>query len=322
MLTNGKIPRFFQRLVDMGCVTDQDVTGTSDGFFAVTQSVASILAAKGISTFPGKHGQTLECANYFDDWYLYAVPGASGSVYSLFKLREQEYDAAQGRQADGDTPGVTVSFIQLEIQILERCLVEPEEENRKALGEEINRVVAYSRQQHHPALKAYFVQSEAEGPYVIAELYTAHIASFAREGSVSVSEAYSSLYQKKASTGKNTRIPRFLDENNAAAGYTVCDHSKILIRNPAHLTRQEKLAILATHTGNVSFHSFAAEVRYHARFLVWYAKIPLPFLGGSAYASAVRADMTIADKEFEGPAPYYNLNSRLVKEQMRCHKDY
>ena len=321
-MSNENRPCFFQRLVDMGCLTAPDVVCLSDGFSAVKQSIASILRAKGITTFPGKQGQTLECANFFDDWYLYGVPGEEDCVYSLFKLREQEYDAARGLQADGDTPGVTVSFIRFEIHTLEQCIAHPDEENRKALGDEINRVVAYSRQQHHSALKAYFVRPEAEGPYLIAELYTAHIASFAKDGSVAVPKAYAALYKKKASSGRDARILRFLDKNNAIAGYVVCDHGRIFIQNPANLTLQEKLAILATHTGNVSFHSFAAEVRYHALFLVWYAKIPIPFIGGSAYASAVRADMTIADKEFEGPAPYHNLNSRLVKEQMRCHKDF
>jgi hypothetical protein len=86
------------------------------------------------------------------------------------------------------------------------------------------------------------------------------------------------------------------------------------------LTEAEKLAILATHTGNVSLHSFGAEVRYHAMFLTSAAKIRLPLLG-SPYASAIRADMSIGDKEFQGPTPYYHLSGRLVRTQMRYHTD-
>ena len=85
------------------------------------------------------------------------------------------------------------------------------------------------------------------------------------------------------------------------------------------MTEQERLAILATHTGNTSFFSFAAEVQFHAKFLTWWAKIPIP--GGSPYASAIRADMSIGDAEFEGPTPYYRPDSRIVRKQYHCHKD-
>jgi len=81
------------------------------------------------------------------------------------------------------------------------------------------------------------------------------------------------------------------------------------------------LAILATHTGNVSYHSFAAEIRYHAMFLKKWMKIRLP-LAGSPYASAVRADMSIGDKEFQGPTPYYDLSGALVLKQIEFHKQF
>ena len=100
----------------------------------------------------------------------------------------------------------------------------------------------------------------------------------------------------------------------------VCDNEKIYIRDRAHLTHQEKLAILATHTGNVSYHSFAAEVRYHAMVLTSFAKVRLPF-AGSPHASAVRADMSIGDKEFQGPTPYYNLSSKMMMVQKKYHMD-
>lgn len=95
----------------------------------------------------------------------------------------------------------------------------------------------------------------------------------------------------------------------------MCDHENIYIQNVKLLCQHEKIVILATHTGNVSVHSFAAEIRYHAMFLNKMMKIRLP-LTGSPYASAVRADMSIGDKEFLGPMPYYDLSGGLVCEQM------
>ena len=100
----------------------------------------------------------------------------------------------------------------------------------------------------------------------------------------------------------------------------MCDHEKIYIQDTNDLSRYEKLAILATHTGNVSVHSFAAEIRYHAMFLNKLAKIRLPFVG-CPYASAVRADMSIGDKEFQGPTPYYDLSGKLVSEQVKYHQE-
>ena len=37
-------------------------------------------------------------------------------IYSLLKFREQEHDAEDGSPADGDTPGVTISFISFNIK--------------------------------------------------------------------------------------------------------------------------------------------------------------------------------------------------------------
>ena len=129
---------------------------TDDGFWMGEKPLADLLLEKDIRTFPNDRGQMRECALFFDDWHLYAVPDGEDWVYSLVKLREQEFDAAQGRIGDGDTPGVTVSFIDFRVEIFVRCLAEPTLENRRDMNREINRVVSFRGQGHHPALKAYF----------------------------------------------------------------------------------------------------------------------------------------------------------------------
>ena len=118
---------------------------------------------------------------------------------------------------------------------------------------------------------------------------------------------------------KLARLPRFVEALNQAAGRVVCDNEYIYLENREELTEQEALAILATHTGNTSVYSFAAEVEYHARFLTPLAKIKIPFFGRSIYDSAIRADMTVGDTEFEGPAPFYKENSKIVKRQYALH---
>lgn len=293
----------------------EDLYGTPDGFLATNRSLAQLLTAGGIETFPDYAGQERRCDLFYDDWYLYCVPDGEQFCFSLFKMREQEFNAQRGEVADGDTPGVTVCFIAFDIAVLTACLEDPTRESRDRLNHEINRTVAARGQRHHPALKAYFRRPEAQAPYLIAELYVRFIAGLHPEGSLPVPVGYAAICRKKP----NSRLPRFLEENNAQAGSAVCDHETIFLSDPANPTRFEALAILATHTADTSFHSFAAEVHYHACYLFPLARIPIPFLGWSVYDSAIRADLTIAESELEGPAPFHNPRSRWVRRQQRLH---
>ena len=312
------LPELFGRLMELGCFSEAEIYTTSDGFCAVTTSIADILAHRDITTVPGSQGGQLDCRLFFDDWYLYAVSNGADCTYSLFKMREQEYDAKLGRNADGDIPGVTISFIELQTDILLDCLRESTLQNRRRLNEEINRVVAYRGQSHSDVLKRYFIRTGAQGAYLVARLYTEYIASLAENGCILVPERYACDYRKQGAGG---RVPRFIEENNSCAESVICDHEKIYVGDPLHPTERERLAILATHAGNTSFFSFAAEVQFHARFLTRWAKIPIPIIGRSPYASAIRADMSIGDAEFAGPTPYYRSDSRIVRKQYHCHKN-
>ena len=316
--TQRNLPKLFGRLADLRCLSEDEICGTSDGFCASTATVAEILARRGITTAPDSQGELLACGLFFDDWYLYAVSDGVDCTYSLFKMREQEYDAKLGRNADGDMPGVTIPFISMQTEILQACLRDPTPENRMRLNEEINRVVAYRGQRHNERLKQYFIRTEAQGAYLIAKLYTGYIASLAENGCILIPERYACDYRKQGARG---RVPRFIEENNRYAESVICDHERIYVGDPLHPTERERLAILATHTGNTSFFSFAAEVQFHARFLTRWAKIPIPIIGRSPYASAIRADMSIGDAEFAGPTPYYRPDSRIVQKQYHCHKD-
>ena len=148
--------------MELGYFSEAEIYTTSDGFCAVTTSIADILAHRDITTVPGSSGIQLDCRLFFDDWYLYAVSDGVDCTYSLFKMREQEYDAKLGLKADGDTPGVTLPFISMHTEILQDCLRAPTLVNRIRLNEEINRVVAYRGQRHSEALKRYFIRTEAQ----------------------------------------------------------------------------------------------------------------------------------------------------------------
>ena len=319
-----QMPKIFWQLQSEEYINQSNILKTSDGFWLIYKSLSEILSKKGIVEFPDSEGRRLKCSSFFDDWFLYAVPNESDYTYGLLKLREQEHDAQDGAPADGDTPGVTISFISFDCQKLIACLAVPTDENRKKLNAEINRVVAYKGQRHHKALKRYFRNPQSHGAYLVADLYTRHIASFAENGCLAVPEQYKKIVQQSSlckNSNKRTRLPHFIDALNQAAGRVVCDHEHIFLENREKLTEKEAAAILATHTGNTSVFSFAAEVEYHARFLTPLARLKIPFVGKSIYDSAIRADMTVGDTEFEGPSPFYQEDSKIVKRQYELHRE-
>ena len=323
-MSDRNIPNIFRLLLSDMCIDKPDIVKTSDGFFVVNKSIANILSSKDVFDFPDTSGERLTCSNFFDDWFLYAVPNEEEYTYSLLKFREQEHDAEDGSPADGDTPGVTISFISFDCEMLIACLAVPTDENRKKLDVEINRVVAYKGQRHHKALKRYFRNPQSHGAYLVANIYTRYIASFAENGCLAVPEHYKEIVQQSISyknSNKLARLPRFIDALNQAAGHVVCDNENIYLENREEPTEYEAAAILATHTGNTSVFSFAAEVEYHARFLIPLTKIKIPFLGRSIYDSAIRADMTVGDTEFKGPAPFYQSDSKIVKRQYELHRE-
>lgn len=323
-MDNCSIPTIFRHLVAESCLKETDIVNTRDSFYLAFQSLSDMLAQKSILNFLDSEGRRLSCDRFFDDWFLYAVPEGTDFVYSLLKLREQEHEMHDGIPCDGDTPGITISFISFNCQILLDCLHDPSDTNRSKLNSEINRVVARRGQHHHIALKQYFANPESSGAYLTARLYMKHIASLSENGSLAVPDQYLALIQKSASarySAKDARIPQFIASLNQKAGRVVCDNEKIYIKDREHPDPYESAAILATHTGNTSLYSFAAEVEFHARFLTPLAKIKIPFLGRSIYASAIRADMSIGDAEFQGPTPYYQETSGIVKRQYMLHRD-
>ena len=320
----ANMPEAFRNICAEKLAQASDIRETVDGFILLYRSVADILAGKNIYNFVDSHGEHLACDKFFDDWFLYAVSEGDRYTYSLLKLREQEHDTEDGSPADGDTPGVTISFVSFDCDVLFQCLAEPTDGNLQKLNHEINRVVAHKGQHHSKALKRYFKDPKAQGAYLVADLYTKHIAACTTDGHLALPAYYKDILQKSISykgSAKLARLPKFLESLNREAGYALCDNEKIYIQNPESPTELEAAAILATHTGNTSVYSFAAEVEYHARFLTPLAKIKIPFYGRSIYDSAIRADMTIGDKEFAGPAPFYRPDSKIVKRQYALHCD-
>lgn len=322
MIDKKHMPEIFRQLQAEGYIDQTDILKTSDGFWLIYKSLSDILSKKGIIEFWDTDGRLLKYSKFYDDWFLHAVPNETDYTYGLLKLREQEYDREDGSSADGDTPGVTISFISFSCEVLLECLANPSNENRRRLDGEINRVVARRGQHHHEDARRYFSDPKSQGSYLVADLYIMHIAALAKDGYLDLPKHYKEivkLHNAHKNSKKLARLPEFIKTLNQKSGYNICDHEKLYVQNPEKPTQYETAAILATYTGNTSLYSFAAEVEYHARFLTSLAKIKIPFFGSSIYDSAIRADMSIGDAEFQGLAPFYRETSRIVKRQYKLH---
>lgn len=254
------------------------LTPAPDRFRAGTAPLSEILEYHSIYSLPGED-QTLEAALYYDDWYLYQIPQGT---WGLYKMREREHDGG-----DSDTPGMTVSFVPFDVDLLKTAIRKTTPENLKRLAREIHRVTAAPGQRHSDEIRDYFLKPEADGPYLMGCLYINKLADLAPEGVLPLPEKLS------------PRLRRFLEQDPGFRG------DRLIVKEAS------PEAILACHSGNVSLHSLAAEIRFHAAFL----KSRLP----GVYASALRADMGVLKREFPPVMPYYNENSRWVTEQAQAH---
>ncbi len=335
------LPPLFQSLTRDGYFLVSQIESTIDGFFMCRKPLSYILNNAGISALLNNEDKPFLCNNFFDDWYLYSVYNGTSYVYSLLKMREQECENSS--DYDYDDPGVTVCFVSLNTNIFLDCLYNDSNTNKKALYNEIQRVVQQTGQTHNTVLQQYFNNPASVASYNIAELYIQHIADSANGTQINLPNIYldilediaayerlieqlegrtdsgsqMSVMQARAQIEELTRVPNFIESINQGAGYTVCDDEKITIQSPCCLSSPEKYAILATHTGNVSLNSFAAEVKYHAYALeTWYGDLNLL----NAYERAIRADMAIGEETQSGITDqYYDLNSDIVQEQVRYH---
>ena len=346
------IPEPFLKFVEDGAIETNDIEFTEDGLYTITKPLSHILIKYDISQLAKDENELKSCEVnlYYDDWHLYAVRSNSQYTYSLYKLREQEYNGE-----DGDDPGVTIPFIDLDISYLLNCLNSPTTENSFALYNKIGRVVGPEivEGSENVVLACYFGDVNSTGAYMIAEQFIRKIANTNQNGNINPPAKYVELCNSIDSLNEDInnplidqitrlslidyrtklrRIPDFLVENNEKAGYNIFNTTtyQLTINNPRSLTMYEKYAILAMFAANVNFNSFAAEVEFHADALYdWKSGIKDWVLIGifpSAdkwYNAAIRADMAIGEDSESGfYDQYYDLESDLVKNQAEVHGEF
>lgn len=286
---------------------------TEDGFAMYTVPMADILAGMGIRHTGLSSLNPRDVYSYYDDWYLYRV-SRDRTVYSLLKMREQEHDYVPG-YADMDDPGVTISFVAFDPALLMALWDCPDEAAMAAFVKAFRRTTEFLNEAFDPQLQQYFADESAKAPYLVANAYIDKLLTMASNGCVAFPEKMAQAPE---------RVLRGLEMLNAQAGRAICDFKARCIRigDVAASTREERICLLATHTGNLSLNSFAAEVKFHADALVsWQNKIPI--WGKSQwYASALRADMQLEEEEWLRKtwfSPYYSDDDQMVRRQAEIH---
>jgi len=329
------MPDLFQLFIDHEMALPTEVERTDDGFFLLMRPLSSLLAQAGIvdihtkidATGPDAYGVDA----FYDDWYLMAVgslSGFTGYKYGLVKMRELEYDYVPpepGKKAvsDQDEPGVSISFVALEDNLLISLLHIQTTFNNYQFYLNLVSVTGpgVGAYRHDADILMYFQRTDSKAPYLIADLFVEKIAYANDYGNtIHVSETIIDMINYCFEGVESyARITTALFENNLSAGYDVYNFQthEITITERENLTYEEKIAILITHTCNVTVYSFAAEVQFHALAVTDY-----PYAAfGAFYERALRSDMGVGEDHESGifDANYYNLDSELVQNQMNYH---
>lgn len=287
---------------------------TDDGFVMCTKSLADILMEMGIKDTNITNAVD-DVKKYYDDWQLYAVKENDGKyTYSLLKMREQEED-----KGDNDDPGITISFIKFDINALSDLGKKngQTKANIDAFDAAVDKVVSDTDgAKHDDILQKYFAETKSDAPYLIVDKYIEKIANTSKDNKIVLPNLLNEDQQ---------RVIEALNELNERAGQKIYDpdNNCLNIQDSSSLTAEEKYAILAAYTSNVTYNSFAAEVEFHSNALVdWRRNIPI--IGKSYwYNSAIRADMAIGEEKesnvVAGFDDYYDLDSDMVQSQRDAH---
>lgn len=320
-------PSFVDNLLDhpSQLVSISDISYTDDGFYMLTTPLSSILNKAGIyELYDRNQSKPWNILQYYDDWYLFAVDSNNKYEYGLLKMREEE--------ASRDA-GVSISFVGFDYSKILNCIDSDNAyENSCDLTSALDIVTNPGTCPYNEIITEYFSKTESKASYLIAEEYIQFIVkSECINNLIKVPDEYVTIYNLYVSTHMmiGGRIPKAIEANNEKAGRDIIygldtdgngrkDVFYINIRDPNNLTIYEKYAILMTHTGNVTFNSFAAEVEYHADAL-----FSILSVFDEYYSRAIRADMGLSEEIESGVTDqYYDLNSNIVQAQINAHGEY
>jgi hypothetical protein len=299
----------FDRFLSQNLLQQEEILtaeGNNREFFALTASVGDILTRAGYTHLIS---EVLPPNN--PDWYLFAV----GETYGLYSMR-----------TSGSVIGADVSFVALDPEPL-LALVQGETDRAADLTYALATVTKSSGGgKHSTVLSGYFADPASSGAYVIAEAYVKVLIAHAQEGTVSAPAHYATCPADDQELIRVIDALRYLDTLHE--GLILWDGDRpagVRIGDTESPTAYEKQAVLALHTMNVTFCSFAAEIAAHAagcdnvliNLFYGYDRCKISDMAVQKYSSTAG---TVA--RWDNDFGFYNLNSTGVKKQEKAHPEH
>lgn len=242
------VPSALQSFIDDGFISINDIKQTDDGFTLCTKPLNEIFLNMGIPVVNG-NGEDKITLEDLDCWYIYNI----GTSYSILKMR--------GFESDRETPramGTSIPFMDFDISLINSVSEDYSQQviqsqNEIELYTELDKLIYGKVNQNYTycvPITNYFATMSSKGNYLIAEEYIRKMLKTERDADGYI-EVPDNLGIAQSSF-LNTLPDIYDDENN-----------RINV-NSYNLTNNEKKAILACRTGNVSLNAYAAENIAHA----------------------------------------------------------
>ena len=237
------VPHDLQSFIEDGYISINDIKQTDDGFTLCTKPLSEILSSMGITEINGSTGK-LDMED-LDSWYIYNV----GTSYSILKMRGLEERNI----------GTSIPFMDFEINLInlfhEDLIQQVEQsEYEKQLYDALDKLIygkVDSDYTYSIPITNYFSTVKSKANYLIAEEYIRKVLINERDesGYIQVPSYIEPLQENFLKT-----LPDIYDSVN----------NRIKVKN-YNLTNNEKRAILACRTGNLSLNIYAAENIAHAK---------------------------------------------------------
>lgn len=263
------VPSALQSFIDDGYISINDIKQTDDGFAMCTKSLGEIISAMGFEKIYGKFYTPEELATMKKEdievltaknlncWYIYSV----GTNYSILKMRgyeEAKQTALENGEAKPRGIGTSIPFMDFDISLINTVKENLSQENQYSQAEfdlytGLDKLI-YGRVDEMYTycfpLADYFSKSSSKGSHLIAEEYIKKMLAKERD-----EDGYINIQSdiKPTQTNFLKKLPGIYDSEN----------NRIKV-NKYNLTNDEKRAILACRTGNLSLNAFTAENIAHA----------------------------------------------------------
>lgn len=251
------VPSALQSFIDDGYISINDIKQTDDGFTMCTKPLNEIFVNMGIPELRGNNGLKVTLED-LDCFYIYNI----GTNYSILKMRGYETNKPPEKRRG---MGTSIPFMDFDISLINTVSEElsplteeqyeqsEQSQNEIQLCTELDKLIYGKVNKDYTycvPIVDYFTTFASKGSYLIAEEYIKKMLATERDanGYILVPSNI-----KPTQTNFLNTLPDIYDS----------EKNRIKVSN-YNLTNNEKKAILACRTANLSLNSYSAENIAHA----------------------------------------------------------